>query len=60
MAKDIGEVEVDMRKVVGGLTMRINVVGQTRVMARFWLAMKVLTLAAWLMPTKAEIHVEGP
>jgi hypothetical protein len=52
--------EVDMRKVVGSLTVRIKVVGQTRVMARFWLAMKVLTLAAWLMPTKVEIHAEGP
>lgn len=57
---DVAGYKLDLGKHCSELNFRINVVNAQRTMLRFRLALRLLKLAAWIMPPKTEVVVDGP
>ena len=55
---DIGNITVPMKQVVAGIEATITVKGQRQFNVRMWIAIKLVQLAALVLPFKADVEVD--
>lgn len=52
-----GMVDMKASEAMASLTCKIRVTGMKRMHVRWWIGMQMLSLAVWIMGTKADIKV---
>ena len=58
MTTDIGRITVPAHDCIGGFTATITVTGLRRFNVRCWIGLRLLELAAWILPFRTDIEVK--